>query len=812
MIRLATRMLRYRKTGFAASFIALFVGSAIVLACGGLMETGIRLNAPPERLAAAPIVVTGEQKYDVPRSDDESATLPERVRIDAALADRIAGVPGVRQAISDVSFPTGGDSVGYGWESAQLAPYRLLEGRAPSAAGEVVVGSPGSVGDRVELIIGGVQKTFRVTGIADAPGDARFFATDEATRLAGHAGTVDAVGVLPASGASVDALADRLDELVRDDARVLTGDNRGFAEFTDAEGSREDLIVISAVFGGLACLVAMFVVGTTLGLSVQQRQREIALLRAVGMTPRQARRMVLGEALLVAVLATAASLPLGMLLGRWLFDGMTSSGLAPEEIEFTQGWVPMAAAAGAGILTALVAALVAARRAARTRPTEVLAEAALQRRWLSPIRVLLALLFFAGGTALAIVTMTVFDGPIAASTAGPSVMVWAIGLALIGPGITKLLITLLRPLRAVLGMSGRLAFLNINASTVRVAAAVTPIMLATGITTANIYLNTTQINAAEHAFTKDLRADAVLSSSDGVSRSLVDEVRAVEGVRSAAEFVSSTGFIESPSIGQDEEGWQLQGVSADPSLAPPTTAGSFRNLHGSSVVLPDKVDVQVGDRVTMRLGDRATVQLRVVGLIAADPGYELVYLPVDLLAAHTTTGLPTQVLVRTDGSAATLDRLRTLDQNVAVADRDVLTEKFSEDQQTQAWVNYLMVGMIVAYTAISVVNTQVIATARRRREFGLQRLTGSTNGQVLRMMTVEGALVAFFGVALGTLVSTTTLVPFSLAAADSLAPSGPWWIFGAIVGAATVLTMTATLVPTWLTLRSRPIEAAVAAE
>lgn len=811
MIRLATRMLRFRKAGFAASFVALFVGSAIVMACGGLMETGIRLNAPPERLAAAPIVVAGQQRYAVPHSDDETATLPERVRINAALAERILAVPGVRRTISDVSFPTGGDTLGHSWESAQLAPYTLVDGHPPTRAGEVVVGGRGTVGDRVKLTVGGRTEPFRLTGIADAPGDARFFATNDALRLAGHPGTADAIGVIPEPGASVDNLADRIEELLGSDARVLTGDDRGFVEFADAESSREDLIVISAVFGGLACMVAMFVVATTLGLSVQQRQREIALLRAVGMTPRQTRRMVLGEAWIVAVLATAASIAPGLLLGRWLFDGMTSNGLAPDEIEFTQGWIPMVAAAGSGILTALVAAVVAARRAGRTRPTEVLAEAALQRRWLSPIRLVLALLCFGGGIALAIVTIVLFDGPIAASTAGPSVMVWAIGLALIAPGITKVLITLLRPLRAVLGMSGRLAILNVNARTVRVAAAMTPIMLATGMATANIYLSTTQIDAAERAFTKDLRADAVLTSSTGLPRSLVDDVRRVPGVRNATEFVSSTGFIEAPSTGQDEEGWQLRGVGADPSLAPPVTGGSFRKLRGHSVVLPDKIDADVGDTITMRLGDRASVQLRVVGLVAAEPGYELIYLPVDLLAPHTTNGLPTQVLVRTDDPAA-LAALADRYPGVAVADRDVLTDKFSEDQQTQAWVNYLLVGMIVAYTAISVVNTQVIATAQRRREFGLQRLTGAANGQVLRMMTVEGGLVALFGIGLGTLVSMTTLVPFSLAAADSLTPSGPWWIFGVIVGAATVLTMTATLLPTWLTLRSRPIDAAVAAE
>ena len=76
---------------------------------------------------------------------------------------------------------------------------------------------------------------------------------------------------------------------------------------------------------------------------------------------------------------------------------------------------------------------------------------------------------------------------------------------------------------------------------------------------------------------------------------------------------------------------------------------------------------------------------------------------------------------------------------------------------------------------------------RRRREFALQRLAGSTGGQVLRMMTVEAALVAAVGIALGTAVSTTTLVPFSVAATDSPFPAGPTWIYLAVVATAVTL-------------------------
>lgn len=115
--------------------------------------------------------------------------------------------------------------------------------------------------------------------------------------------------------------------------------------------------------------------------------------------------------------------------------------------------------------------------------------------------------------------------------------------------------------------------------------------------------------------------------------------------------------------------------------------------------------------------------------------------------------------------------------------------------------------MLIAYTAVSVINTLVSATVRRRREFGLQRLTGSTRGQVLRMLTTEAALVAAAGILLGTLVAAATLIPFSSAVSDSPIPTGPLWIYLLIIGAAALLTFASILTPATATLRSRPAEA-----
>ena len=241
---------------------------------------------------------------------------------------------------------------------------------------------------------------------------------------------------------------------------------------------------------------------------------------------------------------------------------------------------------------------------------------------------------------------------------------------------------------------------------------------------------------------------------------IADQVRAVPGVASASAFVRSTGTIDEPRNAPfDEDGAPLLGVDAqgaDGTAPVRLTSGSLAGLTGSTVALPEyvagKIHRGVGSTISMTLGDGTPVTLRVVATFAAERGYENIILPASLLAPHTTDGLTKQLLVRTAPGAdvgPALAKLAAAHPGVQVADRDSLVAANAEDLQTQAWVNYMLVGMLIAYTAVSVVNTLVSSTLRRRREFALQRLTGSTRMQVLRMLWTESTLVTLAGITLG---------------------------------------------------------------
>ncbi|WGY00483.1 FtsX-like permease family protein [Nocardioides sp. QY071] len=750
MLQLALRTLRFRAGMFTAAFLAMFSAAVIVMACGGLIETGIRTAVPAHQLAGADVVVVGDQEYHHAGGDpDEPPILPERVRIDAGLADAVAAMPGVRET---ESF--------------------FFEGEAPP-------------------------------------------------------GTVDAIGVVAEDGTDIDELRERIDAELDDQTTTLVGDERGQAELREAKASGVTVMALAGVLTAFALLVAVFGVASMLALSIAQRQRDLALLRAVGATPRQLRRLIFRETLMLSVTATALAYFPGQFVGEFVFDQLTDRGIAAEGVTFHQGWVPTVAAMAVAILAALVGALGAGRRASRVRPTQALAEAQVEGRLIGSARLLLAFVVLAGGIALTMVTITVMSGPLTPATGAPAVLLLAIGLALLAPVLTRLTTFAVQwPVRALGGVTGQLAVLNARGRSGRLAAVMGPVILLTAVSTGLLYLQTTNDEADRRGFADNLVADAVVMADGGFDPEVLVEINDLPGVSGASAYVDSVGFIEKPKDSSPmHEGWTLQGVTAegaDATTPVETTAGALTDLRGDTIALDDshadRLGVGLGDTITLRMGDNTALDLEVAALFSAPEDYDTLLLPADTLAAHTTQGVADRVLVTAADNIgpaqleATLDAWASGRDGVSVSGREVLLEEYDDQKSTANFAIYIMVVMIAGYVAITVVNTLASSMMARRRELGLQRLAGSTRGQVMTMVGLEGAIVAVSGMALGTAAATAILAPVSLKRLDSILPAGSPWIYASTVTFTVLLTLGAMLLPAWRVTRGRPAEAALAVE
>jgi putative ABC transport system permease protein len=105
----------------------------------------------------------------------------------------------------------------------------------------------------------------------------------------------------------------------------------------------------------------------TVALSVFERTRELGMLRAIGMTRRQARRMVRHESVITALIGAALGLPLGIFLAA-----LVTRGLADEGVAFSLPVVPLVVFTLIALGAGLVAAALPARRASRLNVLEAL--------------------------------------------------------------------------------------------------------------------------------------------------------------------------------------------------------------------------------------------------------------------------------------------------------------------------------------------------------------------------------------------------------------------------------------------------------
>jgi len=814
MLRLAVLSARGRFGAFTGALVALFAAAVLSMAWGMQLESILRTHAPVERYAAAAAVVTGQQKARA----DHDVLLGERARVSSALIARVAAVPGVRSAIADVSVPAllGGKSVvAHGWSSAALTPYGLSAGRPPAGPGEVVTGYPAALGTRLSLAAAGPARTVTVVGVAQprhpVTQQTAIFLTDaEATRLAGHPGRVDAIGVLAGPRFDVSQLRAAVGG-----AQVLTGGARGAAEYPELEQARTIMIPVTAAFGGLAVFIAMFAVASTLGLSIQQREREIALLRAMAATPGQIRRMIAWEAVIVALVGSAAGIWPGIVLGRAIAHGLMSHGITPPNDILSYDWLPAAAAIVGGVAAALLAVLAAGRRAARVPPTLALTDAAAEPRLLGPGRLIGGLVALAAAIPLFAVSATTTDPQTAAATSEINAVFLVVAAAFFGPVVAYAVARLLAPALAALSpVGGFLAAANLGAATRRFSSASTPLVLTVALS-CTFYFGFTTI---EHATSQQESAAltgqlAITSTGPGLPAAALADARATPGVRSAAALTSTT---LGPSLGATDT-LPAQILTGGPGggLDVGVSAGTLSALHGDTIALgrhrADAARAHVGDRVAIMLGDGTETHATVVAIYTRDLAFGDALLAPELAAGHLTIPLLNEILIQTGQPAAVVaGRLQALAQRypgLRVSDSASLVTANAANDELDHWFGPFFVAMIFAFTSIAVANTLIMIALRRRRELALLRLTGATTRQVRSMARWEAILIITIGLGLGLAITATALLPLSHALTGTLSPYAPAGWLAAILGVSALLALVALSIPTRRALRTRPVEA-----
>lgn len=841
MFDLAKQAIRARKGGFAAAFIALFCGAALVTACGMLFESALRGGVPPERYVSATVVVGAQQI--VPVQDGDDRYLAERVPLPASLVEKVGAVAGVERAIGDVSVPVtmvaGGKLVpasrpivAHGQDSLPLGRYGLQAGTKARASNEILLdlatakAAGVTVGDAVQLAAGSVPRTYSVVGVVDQVDrenrQSNVWLTDAAARqLTGRPAQVDAIGVVGAPGTSPKELAERIERALGAAVATYTGSRRGDVEFLDAGRSRSELTILSVSFAGSVPMIAMMVVASTLTLAIQQRRREFALLRAIGATPRQVRQMIASELWLVSLLAGALGSVPGIAVGYLLRNGFAAGGLIPADFQVAWSPLPMLAAVLMMVVTAQLSGLIAGRRPARLRPVDAFGEAAVEPRTFSRKRLVIGLVLGLVGVAASALPLLI-KGEAAAGGVGSTILLLVVAVIVLGPKIASASTRLLGPIvRRFSGVSGYLASVQTSSNSRRLGAAMTPLVLAISFVSVQIFMQTTTAAAAVAQTREGTVADYVVSGAAGLSPEVVSSVREVPGVGAATPMVTTQviaryDFADSVEV----QPFVAQGIEprrVSETLDLSVTSGQLSALGSGTVALSEwaagTLGARVGDQLDLTLGDGTPFAPRVVAIYQRGLGFGDFTMARDVVLPHVTSGRDSAVLVRVAPGAshavvgAALGELAATYPGLAVADQEALQANLRQGLKAQSWGNLLGTAVVLGYLAIAIANTLVLATADRAREFALLRLVGASRRQVARMIRTEASLIVLIGVVVGSLITVPPLVGISLAMTGSPIPYVPPLGYAAIVLAAILFGLLSMTIPARLALRTRPIDA-----
>ncbi|MFJ6382829.1 FtsX-like permease family protein [Kitasatospora sp. NPDC092039] len=782
---------RERWAGYLSCWLAVLVGVALITATLTIHESARPAVQP--RLAAAPALVLPPQATDrggspkdrVPWSPAEAQSLTERLRAvpgaAAVVVDRVFYAQAVRDGrpLPD----DGAAEAGHGWSSARLAPYRLLTGRVPDTADEVVVdqalGVPAGARLTVNLTAG--RSEFTVVGTVDGPG---YYLSDAAA--AQRDPGVRTIALLPTPDTTPSRLAAAARTAVGDGATVVTGDGRAALQPRHVEHRRFLGTQLIAALAALGLFTTGFVVASMLVLATGLRRRELGLLRTLGATPGQLRRMVLGEAAVVGLLGSAAGCLAGLAAAPLLRDTLLRLDIAPPGLAVRVTAWPLLTAAAVGIGVSVLGAWAASRTAVRVAPLEALREDRTAERRPSRARLGAGLAVLGLGAGCAVLTAaSAADRRVGLAITATMVLITAAALlapVLVGP-VGRVVTA---PLRR-LGTAGPLLLrAGLTAGAGRAAATAAPVIAAVGF--AVLLSGAVETMRAAYPAGQALRLSGQAIVTNDGTPGLTDEAVAAHPVGKAAlptrAFVhradGTTAVIDA--LGSRDPAWDRPGEA----------------VLGESMAA--WLGVTAGQQYPVRFADGATVPLCVAGILPDDPARGDFVLARSLVRTHDPAALGDDLFVPAGTEAVAVVPGTAVHDAVRYA-----LDDYDTDARLTDSLAAMLIAVAVGYSSIATANSTALSAHGRRRDLAVLRSTGGTVRQLVLLAAAEAALVTAVATLLGLLATLPPLAGLASGLSQSTGAPVPLQLNPAALAAVTcaclLLASATSAVVTWRSLR-----------
>ncbi|WP_273653231.1 ABC transporter permease [Cellulomonas fimi] len=844
MGRVALRGIRAHTVRFLLSLLAVALGVAFVAGTFALRTMmSSTFDGIVDAAAPADAYVRVQQAEGSSVVTGTATATGESVPRD--LVAEVADVDGVAHAVAGVQGPivlVGAD--GTAVQSTQAPSFAVMyvpddpsldvvEGRGPERPGEVALESATldssglAVGDTTDAVLGGEVVPVEVVGRVDLGGPmagATIVLVDAQTGLDVLApdGGVGDIAVYAAEGTTVAQLVDRLEPLAGDGLEVVTGDALRAENKEEIASQLGFVTTFLLVFAGIALFVGAFIISNTFAMSVRQRMRELALLRAVGASPLQVFASVLVQAAVVGLVGSAVGIAggLGLVSGLRVALGTAGMDLVGDiPVDATTIVVSLVV----GTVVSVLAAALPARRAALVPPVEAMRDDVTtperSLRWRAVGGLAVALL---GGAALTVAMLRpeADSAEVALGVGAAGVLV---GVLMLSPVVARTVVGLLAwPFVRLLRPVGRLARGNVVRNPRRTANTAGALMIGMALVGAVSVIAVTAQQSVSGVVEAQTNADVVVRSATNVI-----PAGAVADVAALPEAGRSDAIAFAPlavSSGDDAPAVQyVVGVddgTLNGSVEVEVVDGTLDTLGAGQVAVQEAAAEDhgwgVGDTITVG-GTDGPQDLTVTAVFTTNVlGSPLVVdqQVLDGLVAPAQQQVDTILVSAASGVSAAALQEAVADTVapyvvVSVLTRDEFVSSLADQVNQVLVILYALLGLSVVIAVLGIVNTLALSVIERTREIGLLRAVGLGRLQLAGTVTVESVLTAVFGTVLGLAVGVALAATLPTVFADEGLSqlAVPWANLGGMVALAVVVGVLAALWPATRAARLKVLDA-----
>jgi putative ABC transport system permease protein len=710
----------------------------------------------------------------------------ERQRIPAELIATIEAVPGVGDVQGDIQAfariigkdgqPLGSDGAGpptFGsvGEEFKGALWTISEGKFPSNSTEVALDEASAkagnyvVGDTVKVVAQAGSREFTLVGIAGygdvrSPGGATFALFDLATaqEFLAKPGFVDAILISGDGSASDEELAKAINAVIPSSYKTetLTG-----AEITketqDQIGSALSFFsILLSTFSYIALGVGSFVIYNVFSISAAQRQRENALLRAIGASKKQVTRALMIESVVVGLFGSTIGLFAGIGLSKAL-----SALLKAASIDLPSGdlVVPSSAIINTivvGLIVTVASAWLPARRAGRVPPLAAMRETAIEVVALTRRRTIFGLALIALGAA-SIIAVT--NG--ASNTwLGLGILFVFSGTITLGPVIARPVALLLgKPAEKFRGVTGTMARQNSARNPKRTSRTASPVLIGVALVTAVAALAASISSQIDGVFTQQFKGDYAINTNargfGGLSPSLADDINTLPEV----ERATGIGLLTVKIDGKGQYLTTINPATVEGVFDIGLTSGTYADLTPETIFVSQQYaennDAKLGDTIAVTLADAQVKSLSIAGIYEFDELAGKYTVSRDLTKDTTVITFDLGVYIKIKDGVSQESARTALQAAVDKYGQGTLLSKREYIDSQSGQINQLL-GLIygllflsVIIAVVGIIITLLLSVFERQREIGLLRAVGMTKSQVRTTVRWESVITSLLGAVVG---------------------------------------------------------------